>query len=74
MVHQARRLILAGDHKQLPPTVKTTVKEDINDLTKTMMDRLLGRYGPNISCMLEVQYRTNSCICTWASEAMYNGR
>ncbi len=70
---QARRLILAGDHKQLPPTVKTTVKPDIHDLTKTMMDRLLGQYGPDISCVLEVQYRMNSCICKWASDAMYNG-
>jgi hypothetical protein len=76
-----RRLCLAGDHLQLPPTIKCARAEK-GGLGLTMMDRLLSRHGhedpscggSGISVMLEVQYRMNRVICTWASNELYQGR
>lgn len=48
---RGRRVILAGDHKQLPPTVKSKN----NKLTLTLFDRLLNDFEPEkVSRMLKV--------------------
>jgi len=73
-----RRLVLAGDHRQLPPTIKSSRAK--SQLSITMFDRLMrkrSRYddkdGQSVSRMLSVQYRMNNKICRWSSEEFYNG-
>ncbi len=70
----AKKLVLAGDHKQLPPTVKC---EDIKkELGYTMFERLINVYGrnPEHSTMLTEQYRMCPTIMEWASGEMYDGK
>eukprot|EP01022_Parablepharisma_sp_SALTPOND_P019300 TRINITY_DN3272_c0_g1_i1.p1 TRINITY_DN3272_c0_g1~~TRINITY_DN3272_c0_g1_i1.p1 ORF type:complete len:704 (-),score=84.58 TRINITY_DN3272_c0_g1_i1:135-2246(-) len=70
----AKKLVLAGDHKQLPPTVKC---EDIKkELGFTMFERLINVYGrnPEHSTMLTEQYRMCPSIMEWASGEMYDGK
>ena len=76
------KLVLAGDHCQLPPTIKSTIPEVANGLSCTMFERVMGLYGDDkrpakeghVSRMLEVQYRMHEVISDWASQAMYNGQ
>jgi len=71
-----RKLVLAGDHRQLPPTIKSTRPVVQVGLKQTMFERLMELYQPpeRIARMLQVQYRMNEKIANWASEAMYNGK
>ena len=78
---RGKRAVLAGDHKQLPPTIKCSVGEVQNELRKTLFERLMIAYAKSeestSSCrskMLEVQYRMHQDISDWASNAMYNGK
>ena len=70
--------MLAGDHKQLPPTIKCTVREVQRELGITLFERLMFAYDKsNDRCrskMLEIQYRMHKDISNWASKAMYNGK
>ncbi|CCF57379.1 hypothetical protein KAFR_0C03880 [Kazachstania africana CBS 2517] len=70
-----KRLILAGDNKQLPPTVKT--EDDVkiqSKLEKTLFDRLVEIYGDQFRKLLNVQYRMNENIMTFSSVQMYDGK
>ncbi len=78
---RGKRAVLAGDHKQLPPTIKSTMGEVKNGLGKTLFERLMVSYekdknGSSGGCskMLEVQYRMHKDIAEWASTAMYQGK
>jgi len=73
-----RRLVLAGDHRQLPPTIKSSRAK--SQLSITMFDRLMRKRslyddkdGQVISRMLSLQYRMNNKICRWSSEEFYDG-
>jgi len=72
---RGKKIVLAGDHCQLPPTIKSHIAA--KKLGKTMFERLLlDLYAPcpnMISRMLKVQYRMNANIADWASQAMYEG-
>jgi superfamily I DNA and/or RNA helicase len=68
----AERLILAGDHQQLPPTV-TSPKAAAKGLSKTLFTRLVEE-RPELVSMLRVQYRMHEAIMRWASDAMYEGK
>ncbi|XP_069752967.1 DNA-binding protein SMUBP-2 isoform X2 [Narcine bancroftii] len=70
---KAPRCILAGDHKQLPPTI-ISHKAAANGLSLSLMERLIQRYGEQIVRMLTVQYRMHNAIMQWASIQMYGGR
>ncbi|KAJ3217392.1 hypothetical protein HDU67_007975 [Dinochytrium kinnereticum] len=84
---KARKVILAGDHRQLPPTVKSgnsdttkTGKKKKNPpadhpltLELTLFDRLLAMYGDSIKRLLNVQYRMHEMIMRYPSTAMYQG-
>jgi ATP-dependent RNA/DNA helicase IGHMBP2 len=77
-IQRGGRVVLAGDHKQLAPTVKSGRAEALA-LGVTLFDRLMredGVGGPagGRACMLQVQYRMHADICAWASRAMYEGR
>ena len=66
----ANRLVLAGDHFQLPPTVISTeaAKEGFDI---SLMERLLSTIGTKISRRLDVQYRMHSDIMTFSSDVFY---
>ena len=78
----AKKLILAGDHLQLPPTVKSTSTksrpakekpqaEGASSLETTLFDRLLTLHGPSIKRMLTIQYRMHERIMRFPSDEMY---
>ncbi|XP_072448085.1 DNA-binding protein SMUBP-2-like [Chiloscyllium punctatum] len=70
---KAPKCILAGDHKQLPPTI-ISHKTAANGLSLSLMERLIQRFGDQMVRMLTVQYRMHSSIMEWASKQMYCGR
>jgi ATP-dependent RNA/DNA helicase IGHMBP2 len=74
---RGRKLVLAGDHLQLPPTIMSTAVQP--QLGVTLFERVMALYGESngadgsISRMLKVQYRMNENIANWASVNMYGG-
>ncbi|XP_077177380.1 DNA-binding protein SMUBP-2 isoform X2 [Paroedura picta] len=70
---RARKCVLAGDHKQLPPTV-ISYKAAAKGLSLSLMERLIQKYGDRVVKMLTVQYRMHQAIMHWASTEMYDGR
>lgn len=69
------KLVLAGDNKQLPPTIKTEDDASIkNTLQTTLFDRLIAYYGDSFKRLLSVQYRMNEEIMKFPSESLYNGQ
>uniref|UniRef100_UPI0037E7F8DB DNA-binding protein SMUBP-2 n=1 Tax=Semicossyphus pulcher TaxID=241346 RepID=UPI0037E7F8DB len=70
---RARKCILAGDYKQLPPTIKSH-KAASKGLSLSLMERQIQMFGDSVVRMLTVQYRMNSAIMDWASKEMYQGR
>ncbi|CAL8261735.1 unnamed protein product [Merluccius merluccius] len=69
----ARKCILAGDYKQLPPTIKSQNAAS-KGLSVSLMERLIQKFGDSVVRMLTVQYRMHSAIMDWASREMYQGR
>lgn len=71
-VLRADRLVLAGDHCQLPPTVlsKQAAKEG---LEVSLLERLVGVYGDRVTRRLNVQYRMHDQIMNFSSEQFYDG-
>ncbi|NXW63007.1 SMBP2 protein, partial [Eurystomus gularis] len=70
---KAPKCILAGDHKQLPPTI-VSHKAAAKGLSLSLMERLIEGYGEKVVKMLTVQYRMHQAIMQWASSEMYSGR
>ncbi|NXF33472.1 SMBP2 protein, partial [Nyctibius bracteatus] len=70
---KAPKCVLAGDHKQLPPTI-ISHKAAAKGLSLSLMERLIERYGEKIVKMLTVQYRMHQAIMQWASSELYGGR
>ncbi|XP_064423383.1 DNA-binding protein SMUBP-2 [Latimeria chalumnae] len=70
---KAPKCILAGDHKQLPPTI-ISHKAAAKGLSLSLMERLIQKYGERVVRMLTVQYRMHHSIMDWASKAMYDSR
>lgn len=73
---RGKRLVLAGDHCQLPPTIKSNDPAVQKGLSKTLFERIMELYGKksnHVSRMLKVQYRMHELIANWASSAMYHG-
>lgn len=71
---RAKKVILAGDHLQLPPTVKSVTKGKTSPLEVTLFDRMIARYGGQNMRMLTVQYRMNSQINEFPSKTLYGGK
>ncbi|XP_008844548.2 DNA-binding protein SMUBP-2 isoform X2 [Nannospalax galili] len=70
---KAPKCVLAGDHKQLPPTT-ISHKAALAGLSRSLMERLAEKHGASVVRMLTVQYRMHQAITRWASEAMYHGQ
>jgi DNA polymerase alpha-associated DNA helicase A len=83
---RAKKAVLAGDHLQLPPTIKSLnskTKIKSNDqkeilkgmtLATTLFDRLLKMHGPGIKRMLTIQYRMHEKIMRFPSDELYGSK
>ena len=71
-LQKAGRVILAGDHQQLPPTVKS-LQALQGGLGKTLMQTIVER-RPEAVSLLEIQYRMNEEIMRFSSDWFYQGR
>lgn len=83
---KAKKAVLAGDHLQLPPTIKslnskTKLKAKEGEgiikgmtLETTMFDRLLALHGPSIKRMLTIQYRMHEKIMRFPSDELYESK
>lgn len=71
-IRKAGRVILAGDHCQLPPTVKSIMALK-GGLGRTLMERI-AEQKPEVVTLLEVQYRMNEQIMRFSSDYFYNSR
>ncbi|NWR35063.1 SMBP2 protein, partial [Tachuris rubrigastra] len=69
----APKCILAGDHKQLPPTI-VSHRAAAQGLSLSLMERLVQHYGERAVRMLTVQYRMHRLIMEWASTELYGGQ
>ncbi|KAF5516720.1 DNA polymerase alpha-associated DNA helicase A [Colletotrichum siamense] len=84
----AKKAVCAGDHLQLPPTIKSLnskVKKVLAEgagekqikgmtLETTLFDRLLALHGSSIKRMLTTQYRMHEKIMRFPSDELYDGR
>ena len=70
-IRRASRVILAGDHQQLPPTIKC-YEAMRQGLGKTLMERIVENQPAAVS-LLKVQYRMNDEIMQFSSDWFYNG-
>ena len=71
-LQKCHRLVLAGDHRQLPPTIKSGAAAK-GGLAKTLMETL-AEEKPECVSLLNVQYRMNEAIARFSSEMFYGGR
>ena len=71
-IRRASRVIFAGDHCQLPPTVKS-LEALKGGLGKTLMERIVEN-KPECVSLLEVQYRMNDEIMQFSSDYFYHGK
>ncbi len=65
-----KRFIMAGDPKQLPPTV---ISQSADDLKFTLFERLISLHGNGIVDLLNIQYRMNEKLMEFPSRYFYNG-
>jgi len=68
---RGRRLVMSGDHLQLPPTILSEEARPI--LSRTLFERMMERY-PDRSSFLQVQYRMNEKIMAFSNWKFYEGR
>ncbi|GAA5996337.1 hypothetical protein JCM5350_005702 [Sporobolomyces pararoseus] len=87
-IMRGKKLILAGDHLQLPPTLKSISSSSPSSTTlptpgpsrlklsktleTTLFSRLLSLHGNEIRKMLKIQYRFNEKINEFPSKMLYD--
>lgn len=71
-MRRASRVILAGDHCQLPPTIKSIAALRAG-LGKTLMERI-AENKPEVVTLLKIQYRMNDEIMRFSSDWFYGGK
>ncbi|MBR0472509.1 MAG: IGHMBP2 family helicase [Methanosphaera sp.] len=69
-IAKAHRFILAGDHKQLPPTI---LSDDAYQLQDTLFESLIEKYAHK-SLLLNVQYRMNSVLMKFPNQEFYGNQ
>lgn len=67
-IRRSRRLLMAGDHQQLPPVVLSE-----NALRRTLFEKLMALHGKSRSVMLDTQYRMDERIAAFSSTEFYGG-
>ena len=71
-LRRVSRVVLAGDHCQLPPTVKSIAALKAG-LGKTLMERIVETH-PEAVTLLKIQYRMNEDIMRFSSDYFYGGQ
>ncbi len=69
---KSHRVIFAGDHQQLPPTIKCFEAERAG-LSRTLMEKIVAS-KPEVVSFLNVQYRMNERIMRFSSDWFYDGK
>lgn len=69
---KAQKVVLAGDHCQLPPTIKSNEAAK-QGLATTLLEKLVNLY-PEAVVLLEEQYRMNQHIMGFSSKVFYENR
>ncbi len=67
---RSHRVVLAGDHFQLPPTV-VSAQAQKEGFDVSLQERVVALYGAGITRRLEVQYRMNQAIMQFSSQEFY---
>ena len=70
-IRKADRVVLAGDHQQLPPTIKC-IEAMRGGLDKTLMQHIVHN-KPEAVSLLRIQYRMNDEIMRFSSDWFYHG-
>jgi ATP-dependent RNA/DNA helicase IGHMBP2 len=70
-IEKSKKVILVGDHKQLPPTIKSQEAKK-SGLEITLLDRLTDVV--HYSSLLREQYRMHELIMQWPNQQFYNGQ
>lgn len=71
-IAKGQRVVLAGDHHQLPPTVKSE-QAAREGLRETLFEKCIQRQ-PATARMLNLQYRMHQQIMAFSSERFYGGQ
>lgn len=71
-IRKANRVVLAGDHCQLPPTVKSMAALKAG-LGKTLMERIVEN-KPEVVTLLRMQYRMHEDIMRFSGHWFYDDR
>lgn len=69
-IAKAHRFILAGDHKQLPPTILST---NAYELEETLFESLIEKYSHKAQ-LLNVQYRMNELLMKFPNSQFYDNQ
>lgn len=70
-LRRADRIILAGDHLQLPPTILSDAAKR-EGFAVSLMERLVSHYGDLVTRQLTVQYRMHESIMGFSSKHFYD--
>lgn len=70
-IRKAGRVVLAGDHLQLPPTIKC-IEAARGGLDRTLMQQI-AENKPECVTLLKMQYRMNDTIMSFSSKWFYHG-
>jgi len=71
-IRRVSRVVVAGDHCQLPPTIKSFAALKAG-LGKTLMERIVENH-PETVTLLKVQYRMNEEIMRFSSDWFYGNQ
>ena len=71
-IGKADRVILAGDHQQLPPTIKC-IEAERGGLGRTLLQKVAERWPQTVS-LLTIQYRMHEAIMRFSSDWFYEGK
>jgi superfamily I DNA and/or RNA helicase len=71
-ITKANRVIFAGDHKQLPPTIKS-YEAAKSGLIHTLFEKIIES-KPTCATLLKTQYRMHESIMNFSSQWFYKGR
>lgn len=71
-IRKAGRVVFAGDHQQLPPTIKC-YEAARQGLDHTLMEKIVTNHPESVS-LLQVQYRMNEQIMRFSSDYFYEGK